>query len=146
MKDCINFGPGSSGFCHINYNIIKRCVNLGTIVSTRPAGIVRSSCGTIEECINFGTIKATMNSILPAAGICNSSFIPGVGGGLPPSFEPRRIINCVNYGLIVSYWQGAGICHTSPNPITNCINVGVIVAPHRTGCIVFNGELGPNNY
>lgn len=136
-----------------DYITITGCANHGEIVSNYRAGgmIGEAKKGVhISDCANYGNIKAPTQAAGMVAYACDKTTTTG-------SFE---IKNCVNYGIVDAYVEGAtsgdaggmggyiGEKSGGDNiyPITDCMNFGEIKGGNRVGGLVGYVYAGNNRY
>lgn len=112
----------ASGITSASSGIIKGCINKGNIDGDCSSGIAFSNSVETTSCINYGTVKGVRSS---GGIICASS---------------SNVINCTNYGQILSYDTSAyvgGITGESDGHATiqSCENYGEITGTGYVGGI-----------
>lgn len=117
--NCFNAGNitsgrfGAGGITGVNYNLVKNCVNTGTIIARelctnyKPGpnmhqlmgGITGSMSGRLENCINYGTVS----------GHVKTGGLSGTMASVSGSFQYKNdFVNCINVGMV--YCDEAASC------------------------------------
>lgn len=121
--------------------ILRYCLVSGSIVSNyHVGGFLSSNNGTVEGCINYAAVTGKQSR---------------TGGIVGTSFAGSTLRNCINYGEVRSYRDGAptnnvaltaGITNIEAAPylIENCLNAGKVIS-NSVNSIYIGGINGVNN-